>query len=123
MRNVYLDLPTTCRKNTHIKEVFAQEENKFFGVLKKGHTIVESIISDISDSHVNVVELAKRAFDLFQSAGYPFEILVEEIKDARIVLDEKMLRSEFDKFLMRIRKFRVKDWIKIQRRTCRYRRC
>ena len=84
--------PQLNEKVGEIEQVFAGEETKFFEVLKRGFGFVEKI----SGEKLNAKELATKAFDLFQSVGYPSEIFLEEIKDRGIVVDEKIFKQTYD---------------------------
>jgi alanyl-tRNA synthetase len=89
--------PVLSEKASYIENLFAQEESKFFGVLKRGSQQVAKIISEIStSSKVDPHQMAEKAFNLYQSEGYPFEILLQEIKEAGIALDEKIFNKAFE---------------------------
>ncbi len=90
--------PLLDEKLQTIEELFASEENKFFGVLKRGSQKVTNIINEIkkSGNSIEATELAQKAFDLFQSEGYPFEILVQEIKDAQVEYDAKAFNKAYE---------------------------
>lgn len=86
--------PQLTEKVSEIEQVFAGEEKKFFDVLKRGSNSVEKTITDIEK--LGTHDLAVKAFDLFQSVGYPSEIFLEEIKDRGIKLDEKAFKQTYD---------------------------
>ena len=86
--------PQLTEKTSEIEQVFAGEEKKFFEVLKKGSDFVEKIL--VGAAKLSAKDLAVKAFDLFQSVGYPSETFLEEIKDRGIVPDEKVFKQTYD---------------------------
>jgi alanyl-tRNA synthetase len=86
--------PQLTEKAKEIEQVFAGEEKKFFDVLKRGSGFVEKTISEIEK--LSATDLALKAFDLFQSVGYPSEIFLEEIKDHGIKVDEAVFKKTYD---------------------------
>lgn len=85
--------PQLKDKQSDIQKIFAEEEIKFFKVLKRGHSQVKKILDSV-DGHSSK-ELAQKAFDLFQSAGYPHDIFLADIKDSGISVSEKEFNDEY----------------------------
>ncbi len=86
---LYSELPT---KREYIESVFANEELKFAKTLVNGSKEAEKIIK-------NVQNLPKQAFDLYQSYGYPLEILVEDLQDAQVKFDPMQLEKGFNELV------------------------
>jgi alanyl-tRNA synthetase len=81
--------PDLSEKTADIVVLFAEEELKFRKTLEKGQKELDKRLKDKSYS---VNELAKMAFDLYQSMGFPSEIFLAEAIDRGISVN----RGEFD---------------------------
>lgn len=84
--------PQLVEKQKSIQDLFADEENKFAQTLARGSKEVAKVLEkvDLRD----VPALAKAAFDLYQSTGYPSEIFLEDVRD-RTSINEKEFAKVF----------------------------
>lgn len=67
-----------------IEEVFKEEEEKFSKTLEKGQKESAKSLSNFAGS---VEELSSITFDLYQSVGYPPEMVLEDAKDSGVKVD------------------------------------
>jgi alanyl-tRNA synthetase len=86
--------PPLSEKQAGIEGIFVEEENKFRKTLEKGSLEFKKVIKDVKP---NETALAGKAFDLYQSVGYPAEIFVEDWKDLGNHLNEKKFYQEFER--------------------------
>ncbi|KUK49997.1 MAG: alanyl-tRNA synthetase [Parcubacteria bacterium 33_209] len=85
--NKYKDVyPEIDRKETY--EIIKKEEEKFSLTLDRGLKIIDSIENDIS---------GKEAFDIYQSYGFPLEMIKEELSKKNLSLNEKEFQEELKK--------------------------
>lgn len=85
---LYLQL---LEKRFEIEKMFSVEEDKFGKTLDRGAKEVEKLLNKSLSSDIKVI--AKTAFDLYQSIGYPAEIFRQDLKDRGINFDA----HEFEK--------------------------
>lgn len=89
--------PDLHSKTKNIEQLFAIEEEKFFNTLKRGSIFVDKVLNEMKTaSPADAQALATKAFDLYQSVGYPAEIFLEELKDKGITTDETLFKKTFD---------------------------
>ena len=104
--------PEILKIHKKIETTFANEETNFRKVLVKGAKETQKFIDSISSSEDsdNTIrdskenkktpqKLAEKAFDLYQSNGYPGELFLEDLKDAQINVDEKEFNKIYDDFI------------------------
>ena len=70
--------PGLVGKQTDLIGIFNEEEEKFGQTLVRAYSVVEKKLAGFVGGSD---ELAQIAFDLFQSVGYPSEMLLEEARD------------------------------------------
>jgi len=80
--------PVLVDKKEEIKSVFSNEETKFRSTLKNAVRSVEKELDGFSGSDK---ELSLISFNLYQSAGYPPEMFLEEV-------DNRGVKIDLDKF-------------------------
>jgi alanyl-tRNA synthetase len=88
---LYPELPG---KAEEIKTIFQDEEERFFKTLKSVSTKVKELVESYDGNHT---ELAKKSFDLYQSSGYPHEMLVDDIRETGKDFDQEMFLDEYKK--------------------------
>jgi len=77
-----------------ILEELRKEEEKFGRTLEKGLKAFERLIS--SHDKMTTLEISgKDFFDLFQTYGFPFEMIIEEIKNRGFLVDEEGMARAF----------------------------
>lgn len=84
-RDIY---PELSPKREEIIEVIKKEEDKFFLTLDRGLKKILEIEKDVS---------GKEAFDIYQSYGFPIEMIKEELDKKGIKVDEKGFEEEVKK--------------------------
>lgn len=92
----YPELPA---KNDEIQNIFNAEEEKFQKVIdRETPRIIKSINLSKNNPDFYYSGAAKIAFDFFQSAGYPLDFFIEDLKEnSDTPIDEKSLTAEYDK--------------------------
>lgn len=86
--------PELSEKEETIKQVFTDEENKFEKTLAGAVKKVEKLLTNLEDTSEE--NLASKAFDLFQSSGYPQESFLDDLVANDISIDEKKFLDEFE---------------------------
>lgn len=76
--------PDLKKKQTQIEHMIQEEENRFHKTLKNAEKKVQQVIESTGG---NEKDLAQHAFDLFQSAGYPGEIFLEDLAQHGLSID------------------------------------
>jgi len=111
---IYKDYPELKKNKKKILEVLKQEEEKFNKTLEKGLRIFDKKIMKGMDKEIkkaggiekyDVSKIktfgtisGKEAFLMFQSYGFPLELIKEEVKKFRnLKVDEKAFKSELKK--------------------------
>ncbi|NMB70322.1 alanine--tRNA ligase [candidate division WWE3 bacterium] len=92
--------PQLRENEEHTITLIKAEEEKFSRVLKSGEKEAERVINKKImswEEKDNVNEIAKIAFDLFQSIGYPLELFYEDLKDNGIEISYLKLQKEFER--------------------------
>ncbi|MDD2757457.1 MAG: alanine--tRNA ligase [Candidatus Pacebacteria bacterium] len=85
--NKYKDVyPSIDRKETY--EIIKKEEEKFSLTIDRGLKIINLIEKDIS---------GKEAFNIYQSYGFPLEMIKEELGKKNLSLNEKEFQEELKK--------------------------
>ena len=77
--------PSLVQRRTEIQEVFSLEEDKFWRTLQKGSREFERLYATLDTS--NLEELASKAFDMYQSLGYPVEMFLADLDDKAATVD------------------------------------
>ncbi len=102
-RDVY---PEVERNKEKVFAELIKEEEKFDRTLEKGLKKLESLIRIGKIERIeegqeypifNRVD-AKRAFDIYQTYGFPLEMIQEELARRALVVDEKEFKKEFDEY-------------------------
>lgn len=86
---IYPELPSMVPS---IRDVFNNEEKKFSKTLTRGVREVEKRLVDFDGS---VERLAETAFDLYQSLGYPPEMIVDDAHDRGFNVDLKVFEKTY----------------------------
>ena len=91
--DMFQDVYPEVKKNEEkILDELEKEENKFEKTLEKGLKQMEKIVA----SGETIIR-AKDAFDLYQSFGFPIEIIQEEAMKRKMEVDEEGFNKEFKK--------------------------
>jgi len=85
--------PDLSRKEKNITKLFSKEETKFEKTLRSGSNQLSKIIE--RDKNKSVDEWAQIAFDLYQSLGYPSEVLLSDLEESGVSVDKSKFSKEF----------------------------
>ncbi len=94
--------PQLEKAQKDIQITFTKEEVRFAAILEKGARQVDKFLSafkgsenDDAVSKGNEVGLAEKAFEFYESTGYPLEIFIEDVKDKGIVTAFEELENRY----------------------------
>ena len=90
---IYDDYKHVQEKKEFILNELEKEENRFLEKIEQGEKILKKIIEKKEDKIIN----GKTAFLLYQSYGYPFELLKEFAEQNQIKIDEESFKQEEEK--------------------------
>lgn len=92
--------PQLSEKKDDIQTVFEEEENKFRKTLERGSREVQKNLEDIKKviTKKDKEVLARTAFDLYQSYGYPLEMFLEDMGELDEDLDERLQKEVEERF-------------------------
>ena len=85
--------PEVRRKQNNIITVIQKEQEKFAKTLEKGEKQFQKLIQTLKQKTIS----AKQAFDLYQSYGFPIELLKEMAQEKGLKVDEKGFKNELEK--------------------------
>ncbi len=86
---LYSDLP---EKSNSILQLLSTEEEKFRITLKSAYKEVEKELLNIGS---DIANQAKIAFNLYQSYGYPPEMLIEDLRAKEFLVDERLFMQHY----------------------------
>jgi len=90
-KNIY---PNVLSKKEEIIEVIKKEEEKFTKTLDKGLEVVSNIAGTVTlEKRIS----GKDAFDIYQSYGFPIEMIREELEKKGLTVDENEFNEEVKK--------------------------
>ncbi len=84
--------PELEQQKEKIVEIFSQEEERFANTLKRAQKQVKLTLDQVKPG---AIALAEAAFNLYQSTGYPPEMLVDDLEDRGIKLSLKEFNSAY----------------------------
>jgi alanyl-tRNA synthetase len=90
--------PELSTKQKEIITLFKTEEERFINTLKRAQKQVDEVLNKIKPT---TPALAEAAFNLYQSLGYPPEMLVDDLKD-------RGMKLTFSKFTQAYQKYAAK---------------
>lgn len=90
--------PELSAKQKEIITLFKTEEERFINTLKRAQKQVDEVLNKIKPT---TPALAEAAFNLYQSLGYPPEMLVDDLKD-------RGMKLTFSKFTQAYQKYAAK---------------
>ncbi|MCK5286090.1 MAG: alanine--tRNA ligase [Candidatus Pacebacteria bacterium] len=94
-KDIYLELE---RNLDFVLEQLDKEEIQFSKTLEKGLRELNRLISNIPLEKTKLLDISgKDFFNLFQTYGFPFEMIIEEIKNRGFLVDEDGMFSSFYK--------------------------
>lgn len=79
-----------------ISEIIKKEKEKFEKALNSGEKQFSKIVNILKSKNIDKFP-AKTAFGLFESYGFPFEIIEELTKEENLTLDKKEFEKEFNR--------------------------
>ena len=87
------EYPEVHTKQNSIITVIQKEEEKFAKTLKKGEKQFQRLVQTLKQKTIN----GKQAFGLYQSYGFPIELLKEMAQEKGLKVDEKGFKNELEK--------------------------
>ena len=84
-------------KKQDLKEIFMQEEDKFLNTLKRVIPKVDKLLSNQTNQTYEI--LAKVAFDLYQSDGFPLEMFFDELDKHKIKISKQKIQNEYNNLI------------------------
>ncbi|PJB84654.1 alanine--tRNA ligase [Candidatus Uhrbacteria bacterium CG_4_9_14_0_2_um_filter_41_50] len=99
--------PMLKEKRDQILEELKKEQDKFQDTVKKGLRQLDKLVRIGKNEYVpdgakfpifNRVD-AKAAFDIYQTYGFPLEMIEEELAQRALVVDKDEFKSEFDEYM------------------------
>jgi len=87
--------PQLSSKTNLIENVFKQEEEKFDSTLNRGQ---KELVKRLANYSGKVNDLAIIAFDMYQSFGYPVELILEDVRDFGISFDQKVFDKIYSEY-------------------------
>jgi len=97
------DYPELEKNKKTIFTELEKEENRFRKILTIGLNRLNKFLSNSRKAN-DLSEKAEMIFDLYQSNGFPLEMVFEELKKRGISIDENKLRDKFGELLKKHQK-------------------
>jgi len=88
--------PELEEKSTKIKDLFSEEEDRFRLTLDRAVKVVNKSLDNFTGT---AQDLAKVSFDLYQSAGYPPEMFLEEVEKKQIEFETEKFWNSYALYL------------------------
>jgi len=85
--------PEIRTKQNDIITIVQKEQEKFGKALEKGEKQFQKLVQTLEQKTIN----GKQAFDLYQSYGFPIELLKEMAQEKGVKVDEKGFKNELEK--------------------------
>ena len=104
--------PELVSEKNLITNVIREEENSFLRTLDQGLVLLENIIKDSASKTIS----GKKAFELYDTFGFPIDLTALILRERGYDLDEKEFESELQKQKERSRaatKVETGDWIEL----------
>jgi alanyl-tRNA synthetase len=90
--------PELEEKNDYVISELEKEETKFANTLEKGLKVFEKELEIFKSTKKNGSKFSgKTAFYLYQTYGFPIEMIVEELRDSKIDIDRSKFDNEYKK--------------------------
>jgi len=102
--------PELIAQKQLISNVIKEEENSFLRTLDQGLVLLDGIIKSTNGKEVS----GKRAFELFDTFGFPIDLTALILSEKGYTLDEKVFKEELQKQKDRSRsasKVETDDWV------------
>ncbi len=90
--------PELIEKRQSIEAVFAEEEEKFAATLDRAGKKVRHILKFFKD---DIENLARATFDLYQSTGFPPEMVLEEAQEQNITINSQEFKDAYQKIFQK----------------------
>ncbi|MBK0370436.1 alanine--tRNA ligase [Flavobacterium agrisoli] len=101
--------PEIKSQKTLVSNVIREEENSFLKTLDQGLILLETIVANNSEKVIS----GKKAFELYDTYGFPIDLTSLILREKGLELDEKEFESELQKQKERSRaasKVKAGDW-------------
>ncbi len=97
--------PELLEKREYIFKVLSVEENRFYETLDTGITLLKGFVSKLRAEGKQML-IGQMAFKLYDTFGFPIELMREMLEDEGMTVDEEAFTSEMDKQRERARSAR-----------------
>ncbi len=87
--------PELLEKKDYIFKVLSVEENRFFETLDTGMEMIKDLITKLKSENENVVS-GKDAFKMYDTYGFPIDLMKEILEESEMTTDEKEFYEEMD---------------------------
>lgn len=98
--------PELIEKSEYILKLLSTEEERFNDTIEQGLNLVRQYIQQIKKSEGNNVLVGREAFRLYDTYGFPLEILKEILAEEDIEVDEDSFQEEMEAQRKRAREAR-----------------
>ncbi len=102
--------PEIATQRQLITNVIKEEENSFLRTLEQGLVLLNTIIKNTNGTEVS----GKKAFELYDTFGFPIDLTALILSEKGFTLDEKTFKEELEKQKNRSReasKIETDDWV------------
>ncbi|MDR2939092.1 MAG: alanine--tRNA ligase [Clostridiales bacterium] len=88
--------PELEEKKEYILKVLSVEEQRFFDTLEKGLVLIKKLVADAHEKTTNIIS-GQDAFKLYDTYGFPLELMKEIFIEENLGLDEPAFNAEMEK--------------------------
>lgn len=100
--------PELVEKKDMILKVLTKEEERFYATLDMGLSILNAKIDELRKKGLNVLD-GENSFKMYDTYGFPVELMEEILSDEGFKLDEEAFKNEMEKQRTRARNARATD--------------
>lgn len=98
-KNAYTELE---EKYEYINKIVSAEEKKFQGTMEQGMVLVNDILEKLKSNNQNIFS-GEDAFKMYDTYGFPFDLLEEIVDEQGFKVDEDGFKTEMEKQRQRAR--------------------
>ncbi len=98
--------PELEEKKDYIYKILTVEEERFYQTLDQGMEILQSKIKSLKENKGSNMLNGKDSFKLYDTYGFPFELMKEILDDEGLIMDEEEFHKEMERQKQRARNAR-----------------
>ncbi len=87
--------PELLEKKSYVLKVISNEEERFNENIDSGMSLLKEYMEELKASNANVIQ-GKQAFKLYDTYGFPFELMKEMAEDEGFTVDEEGFKLEME---------------------------